>query len=155
MGAVHSIIFDRGSRFWQPVMSASLRKRPNFASARNDARCHYQTSLSPEATFAHINLGVVQRELGDWASARAAFERAVEAAPDRTDLKLELASIVERQGQLGEAEAMYANLVKTNPELENAWFRLGYLRLQLADPAASIPAFEACITHRPMLIRRC
>ena len=107
--------------------------------------------IRPEATFAHINLGVVDRELGDLAGSRSAFEHAVQAALllERADLKLELASIVEGLGSLEEAEGMYAALVKTNPDLENAWFRLGYLRLQRGDHAGSIPAFEACVKSQP------
>jgi tetratricopeptide (TPR) repeat protein len=53
--------------------------------------------------------------------------------------------MAERQGQLDQAEALYAKLVAKNPTLENAWFRLGYLQLQRGNNTGSIGAFEACL----------
>ena len=44
-----------------------------------------------------------------------------------------LASVLEQQGQKEEAERLYVKLLARNPEWEDAWFRLGYLRLQRDD----------------------
>ena len=44
-----------------------------------------------------------------------------------------LASVLEQQGEKEEAEQLYAKLLARNPEWEDAWFRLGYLRLQRDD----------------------
>ena len=65
------------------------------------------------------------------------FERAIQIAPDRDDLRFQVAWMAERQGRLDEAESMYSKLVEKNPALENAWFRLGYLQLQRGNNAGS------------------
>lgn len=104
--------------------------------------------LRPEAIFAHINLGVVYQDLGELAGARAAFEQASQIAPYRDDLKFHVAWIAEQQKSAGEAEQLYAQVVEKNPELENAWFRLGYLRLEKQDFAGAVTPFEKCIAKR-------
>ena len=47
-----------------------------------------------------------------------------------------------RTGNLDEAENCYAKLVKLQPDREEAWLRLGYLRLERGDCSGAIEALE-------------
>ena len=82
-----------------------------------------------------MNLGIVLQEKGDLKAARENYERALQIAPDLADVIYNLASVLEQQGQEGTSRAAIwpAKLLARNPEWEDAWFRLGYLRLQRDD----------------------
>ena len=56
--------------------------------------------------------------------------------------------MTERRGEMEDAESLYSRLVKKYPEWEDAWFRLGYLRLQRNDYNGSVEAFESCLKRR-------
>ena len=47
-----------------------------------------------------------------------------------------------------DAEKLYEKVLQGNPDWEDAWFRLGYLRLQRSDFRGSIEAFENCLRKR-------
>ncbi len=60
-----------------------------------------------------------------------------------------LAIVQERLGNPSEAEKCIEKLVEVDPEREEAWFRVGYLRLLRGDTAASIEPFRVCVSKRP------
>ena len=64
------------------------------------------------------------------------------ASPDRT---LEPGLLWESRKELRQAESLYARLVEHYPDAQEAWFRLGYVRLLLGDLAASIKTLQACL----------
>ncbi len=97
-----------------------------------------------------MNLGIVRQELGELKQARESYERALQIAPDLADVIYNLASVLEQQGEKEDAERLYVKLLSRNPEWEDAWFRLGYLRLQRADHrgrGGSVPE-RACANGR-------
>jgi tetratricopeptide (TPR) repeat protein len=55
---------------------------------------------------------------------------------------------LEQQDEKEEAERLYVKLLSRNPEWEDAWFRLGYLRLQRGDHRAAAEAFQSCVRKR-------
>jgi len=66
-------------------------------------------------------------------SARAAYERGLQLAPDHKDGLYRLAALLEKDGAHDDAERVYRGLTQKHPDLEDAWFRLGYLRLRRGD----------------------
>jgi protein O-GlcNAc transferase len=91
---------------------------------------------------------MVRQELGDLKGARESYERALQITPDLPEVFYNLASILEQQGAKEEAEKLYAKLTAQKGDAEDAWFRLGYLRLQKGDFRGSIEAFQACVKKR-------
>ena len=47
------------------------------------------------------------------------------------------------------AEKLYAQVPDNSPDADDAAFRIGHLRLERADHAGSIQAFESCLRKRP------
>jgi len=56
-----------------------------------------------------------------------------------------LGLLYESRGEPRHAESLYARLVECYPDAQDAWFRLGYSRLQLGELPDAIRAFEACL----------
>ena len=54
----------------------------------------------------------------------------------------------EKEGRRDEAERLYVKLLARDPEWEDAWFRLGYLRLERQAWREAVDAFESCVRKR-------
>jgi tetratricopeptide (TPR) repeat protein len=108
------------------------------------------TRVHPEGTEAHLNLGVMKQELGDLKGARESYEQALLISLDNPEILYNLASVLEQQGLTTEAEAYYRKLTAQHAaSSKDAWFRLGYLRLQKGDLQDSVQAFNECVRERP------
>jgi len=93
---------------------------------------------------------VVQHELRDQKSARDAYERALKIQADIPAVLYNLALLHEQGDATYEAEKLYEKVLQGNPDWEDAWFRLGYLRLQRRTTAArSRPLKTASASARP------
>jgi tetratricopeptide (TPR) repeat protein len=56
--------------------------------------------------------------------------------------------LLEQQGSTFDAENSYEELLTEKPEWEDAWFRLGYLRLVRSHFPGAVEAFEKCLERR-------
>ena len=101
-------------------------------------------ALNPGSSEAYLGLGTVLHELEQWEPAREAYENALALDPALTAAAWNLALLFERKQRLSEAGSLYSKLVERHPEAEDAWFRLGYIRLHLGDFAGCIQALESC-----------
>ena len=79
--------------------------------------------VRPDAVEANANLGAALQERGDLEGAAAVYAITLEAAAIPGVL-WNLAIARERQGDLGEAERLYAKLTTIDPAWEDAAFRL-------------------------------
>ena len=105
--------------------------------------------VRPDAKQAHVNLGIVRQETGRAeAGSRNRTSARCRSLRIWRDVIYNLASVLEQQGEKEEAERLYVKLLSRNPEWEDAWFRLGYLRLQRADHRGGAEAFQACVRKR-------
>jgi tetratricopeptide (TPR) repeat protein len=102
-------------------------------------------SLDPESAEAFLSLGTVLQEIERLPAARESYERSLDLAPEGRTALWNLALLFEAQKEFRQAEGLYARLVKHHSDAQDAWFRLGYVRLQLGDFSASIQAFQACL----------
>lgn len=104
--------------------------------------------LHPHHETVHACLAAVHHEKGDWPAARAAYESAIEHAPHRVEPLWGLALGLEGANRPKEAEAVYSKLVQVAPDSAEAWFRLGWLRAELAEWGGSVEAFAKCTSLR-------
>ncbi len=101
-------------------------------------------ALDGASVEAHLNLGTVLHEIESWDAARAAYEKALELDPAQRIALWNLALLHEQRNQPADAEKHYAALVERYPDAQDAWFRLGFVRMQLGDIPGCIQAFECC-----------
>ena len=64
------------------------------------------------------------------------------------DVLHNLASVLDKQGAKEDAERVYVKLLGRNSDLEDVWFRLGYLRLERNDYQGASEAFQTCVQKR-------
>ena len=106
------------------------------------------TRVQPNSPQAHLNLGVALQEQGDLKGARAAYQTALEIDPKLPGVHWNLGLVHEQLGDADGAEKLYAQVPEDSPDSDDAAFRIGHLRLQRADYAGSIQAFESCLAKR-------
>lgn len=113
---------------------------PAFTKARN---------LRPDSTYVQTYLGFALWQTADLTGARTCFQTALSQSPDRDDIVLHLASVMEEQNAEPEAAQVCVLFLETKPEVAEVWFRLGYLRLCLKEFGGAIEAFDKCLQLQP------
>jgi tetratricopeptide (TPR) repeat protein len=102
-------------------------------------------ALDPQSAQAQLSLGTVLQELERWEAASEAYQSALALDPACRTARWNLALLFEARKDLRRAAEHYARLTEQHPDAQDAWFRLGYVRLQLEDYAACLKAFDACL----------
>lgn len=102
-------------------------------------------SLDPQSAETFLNLGTVLQEIDRWEDARGAYETALALRPGLRMALWNLGLLNEARNNLRGAEDLYFRLVTHHADAQDGWFRLGYVRLQLADYPGCVTAFEACL----------
>jgi tetratricopeptide (TPR) repeat protein len=98
--------------------------RGNLAAAEENLRRATKDGGPVEAYFL---LGQVEEKLGKVALAETAYRDAMTRAPDRPDVTLALAKLVDAQGRKGEARELYLKVIAAapgSPEAQQARVRL-------------------------------
>jgi predicted CXXCH cytochrome family protein len=99
--------------------------RTRYREALEEYR-HGQTALADQPS-AWVNLGVLSRNLGDDASARTSFERAVRIEPAFIPALFNLAMLDALAGRRTEAEQGFRAVLELQPESADALYALGLL----------------------------
>lgn len=117
-----------------------------------DAKSAYRAVLDhdPEVGPAHINLGRLEHESGDFASAERHYLSALALAPDEPTTLFNLALLAEDQGQTRLAIRRYQHVLVVAPGLADAHQRLGILYQALGDRSAA----RRHLQHYRRLLRR-
>jgi tetratricopeptide (TPR) repeat protein len=102
-------------------------------------------ALDSGSAEALLSLGTVLQELERWDGACDAYEKALALAPHLKTARWNLGLLFENRKELRKAEEQYSRLVEQYPDTQDAWFRLGYVRLQLEDFPGCLKAFDACL----------
>ncbi|MBM3598995.1 MAG: tetratricopeptide repeat protein [Alphaproteobacteria bacterium] len=100
----------------------------------------------------HNNLGNALRDLCRFPEAIAAFEAALKLAPDHAPVLANFAAALEATsapGHLDRADELAARAVRLAPELADAHYVLGMVRLRQGDRRAALSAFEAAARLAP------
>lgn len=70
-------------------------------------------------------------------------------APDQTTPKLVEAIAQLKRGKIAEAEALLTGIVETRKDVPEAWFNLGWAKLQRRKPAMAVEALQTGLKLRP------
>lgn len=117
-----------------------------------DAKSAYRIVLEhdPEVGSAHINLGRLEHESGNFAGAEKHYLAALTLSPDEPTTLFNLALLAEDQGQTRLAIRRYQHVLSVAPGLADAHYRLNSLYQGLGNRAAS----RKHLQHYRRLLRR-
>jgi len=88
----------------------------------------------PGLADAHLNLGVLYHDAGDYEAAIAEFQAAIRLLPGYRDAHLDLGNSLRKLGRFAEAEEAYRKALKLDPDCADCYFNLGVAALE-ARPA--------------------
>jgi tetratricopeptide (TPR) repeat protein len=102
------------------------------------------TEQAPEATAAHIDLGIAYARTGDLDHAEASLLKALELNPRHPAALNEFGLVQRRKGQFAKARASYEAALKQFPDFHYAHRNLAILcDLYLGDTACALEHYEA------------
>lgn len=84
-------------------------------------------SVQPGMVEAHNDLGMLLKDSGRHAEAKATFDKALEINPQLVPAHVNLGNLLQRMGQTGKAEAAYRNAIAIQPSHASALYNLGLL----------------------------
>ncbi len=120
------------------------------ATAPVEARDAYRRALElePRMADAHVNLGRLLHELGQFGAATEHYRRAIALHPDDATAHYNLGVALEDQGQFPAAIRAYQEAIQADPTTADAHFNLAGLYEKLAKPALALRHLK---TYRQLL----
>lgn len=112
---------------------ADIRASAMASQGRHEAAAReYQDAirLDPAYAEAHLNFGRLLLDMGRTDDALARLRRAHDLLPGSAPARFLLADALGRKGELAEAERLLVALTESDPDMVQAWDRLGSLRLE-------------------------
>jgi len=88
--------------------------------------CSRAIEISDRLASAHVILGIIHREAGEYEDAIKEFQQALLDDPVNFGTLLELAEVYENLGRLEKAEETYKEAIKLKPSYWHGYSRLGY-----------------------------
>jgi tetratricopeptide (TPR) repeat protein len=134
---------------------ASERMQLGHAARRagrtGEALDHYRSAVEqdPGSAEAHSVYGLMLLQLDRVGEAEAPLRKAVEIAPGHAALRMNLAQWLAHQGDLDEAVAVVAGIVKDEPQHWWAWERLGELKARLQSFGEASENFRRAAELKP------
>ncbi|MCM2333615.1 MAG: tetratricopeptide repeat protein [Anaeromyxobacteraceae bacterium] len=119
---------------------------------RDEARKAYRAAIGaargdyPEA---FLNLGVLERNAGDFARARAAYDAALRLRPAYPAAWLNIGMLEEARARPDEAERAYQKALELDPRHAGGWLQLGQLRSARGRWSEAEAALRRSLELRP------
>lgn len=104
---------------------------------------------TPNDARVHTSLGVAQEQSGDWQSAAASYQHALDLEPTQTDARYDLASLELRHDQAEAAAQNYRALLQQHPDDAAAHGGMGAALAQQNQPDAARAEFEKALLLEP------
>jgi len=108
------------------------------------------TEAAPEATTAHLDLGIAYRKVGDFDRAAESLEKALALHPRHPVAQNELGIVYRKQGRFEEARASYEAALAVYPDFHFARRNLAILcDVYLGDLACAVEHYERYLQVSP------
>lgn len=162
-----SIFAEDGNREAIAQLTEAVRLRPQSAEAHNALGEAFQgfsqtemargefgkaVALDPAFAQAHINIGRILVEAGEFGAAAKPLDRALSllgAAPDAAYPHYLRAKVNTEQNEIKQAAAHLEKAVSLRPDFAEAWSDLGQARKTLPDDDGAFAAFEKAVAAGP------
>ena len=131
--------------------AASDLTAPEQQSALESAIAEYRRAQWANADRAesHLNLGVLQGELGELEQAEAAYQTALRLNPAAAPVYVNLADLYRRQGRDPEGEQLLWRGLAAVPDDADLYHSLGLLMVRQKRPVEALDALGKAVRLRP------
>ncbi len=142
-----------GNKLYRLALGLALAKnnQPDEASVYLNALLKRE----PENALANLGEARIATAQGRTADAARSYRRAIDGSwpagqeTNRLGARFELASLLEKSGQLRDAEVVFRDLLKLDPRNAGAYAGLGTVELALENYQAARDAFQAAVQWNP------
>ena len=105
--------------------------------------------LQPNSTEALHGLAMLQRMLGQLATALPLLQKAIVLAPDRADYFNDLGMIFQDRGELAQAVSFHKRALRLEPAFTWAWINLGVAHKRLGQNDDALVAYQKALQQQP------
>src|SRR3954464_1776904 len=95
-----------------------------------------------------FSAGLAFQERGEWGPAERSYRRALELAPDRPSVMINLAAVLIQDGKCQEAKPIVEKVLKVDPRNPAALLNLGHCQL-VESAEAALTSIEAALRIKP------
>lgn len=114
---------------------------------RSSVRLSLTSLISQRRFYRILRVADRHRDTRQFARAAEAYRTAVALAPQRNDLKVQLANMLKDCGDLAGAEVAYADALAVDPANADIHLQLGHLRKLAGQPEAAVESYQQALLH--------
>ena len=153
-GAIHELVEEKALLQYGKIVSLPMVVHhygaQNLKSGRMGLTQH-KIEAEPENAQAYFELGVQQKNLGQYGEAEVSFLRSLELEVSAVRL-LNLAIVQQKQGKVSEAVQAYQRALESNKAMAEAYFGLGFCFYQQKELEKAAGFFEQAISYNPQYV---
>jgi eukaryotic-like serine/threonine-protein kinase len=127
-----------GEGYWRKYALTKDKRLTELAKAECDAA----VTLGSAGAAGHVCLGLVNAGTGQYREAGVEFQRAVELEPGNESAAIGLASALEHQGAIDDAESAYQRVIGFHPQSYFAYNNLGAFYYRRSEYEKAIRMFQ-------------